>query len=53
MGAIAINRNGTLIATVPFKAKKVKIFSTVDGSIVLKVSRGSTNSQIKHLNFSA
>ena len=52
LGAIAINRNGKLVATVPFKAKKVKIFSTADGSLVLKVSRGTTNSLIKHMCFS-
>ena len=52
LGAIAINRNGKLVATVPFKAKKVKIFSTLDGSLVLKVSRGTTSSLIKHMCFS-
>mmetsp|Transcript_686 Transcript_686/g.935 ORF Transcript_686/g.935 Transcript_686/m.935 type:complete len:127 (+) Transcript_686:767-1147(+) len=52
LGAIAINRNGTLVATAPLKTKKIKIFSTNDGSIVLKVSRGSSSSFIKHLSFS-
>lgn len=51
-GAICINRNGSLVASAPLKAKKVKIFSTTDGALVLKVSRGAINSMVKHITFS-
>ena len=52
LGAAILNQHGTLVSTAAIKGASVKIFSTVDGTLVLKLKRGSTSSAIRHLCFS-
>ena len=51
IGAMAVNPEGTLIASASGRGKVIKIYSTDGGEVVQELKRGNSNAEINGLVF--
>ena len=51
IGAIAVNTDGTLLASASMRGHIIKIFSTDSGEVMQELKRGNSKAEIKEIVF--